>query len=289
MDEASFNTLFNKCPVLRYWWNGAVHSVYFRTSPPEVLASPYKLFTETWTDTDNVLNTDFKMFSSFEEAKNGMNAWQHCVYNGNGIGYPFDCGPQSAIRRQYFTRKMKMGTIHQNVGAFDIYTGDDCPVTTVPSPWKWTSSNWTRAVANIDSGLVQNNMDEASFNTLFNKCPVLRYWWNGAVHSVYFRTSPPEVLASPYKLFTETWTDTDNVLNTDFKMFSSFQDAKNEVNAWQSCNYNAPGNGYPRDCGPTGPVRRQYFTRNMKTGMTLQNVGAFDIYTGEDCPYSAIE
>merc|ERR1719215_2222997 len=104
-----FNMLFNMCPVVRYWWNGAVHSVYWRTTHPQLLASPYKLFTETWTDTDNVLNTDFKMFSSFQDAKNEVNAWQHCVYNGNGIGYPFDCGPQSAIRRQYFTRNMKTG------------------------------------------------------------------------------------------------------------------------------------------------------------------------------------
>ena len=40
-----------------------------------------------------------------------------------------------------------------------------------------------------------------------------------------------------------------NKMNTDFKLFSNLDDAKNDINAWKFCNYDDPGVGFPRDCG----------------------------------------
>ena len=47
------------------------------------------------------------------------------------------------------------------------------------------------------------------------------------------------------------WFDTDNVLNTDFALYSTHLDAFYDTNRWLVCNYNDPGIGFPRDCGPT--------------------------------------
>ena len=36
----------------------------------------------------------------------------------------------------------------------------------------------------------------------------------------------------------------------DFKLYSNYDDAKNNRNEWKYCNLNYPGIGFPRDCGP---------------------------------------
>jgi hypothetical protein len=50
---------------------------------------------DTWSDTNNVLGTDFSLFSTVEDAWAGTNPWTFCSYNDNGIGFPRDCGPTS--------------------------------------------------------------------------------------------------------------------------------------------------------------------------------------------------
>ena len=45
-----------------------------------------------------------------------------------------------------------------------------------------------------------------------------------------------------------------NSFNVDFKLYSSYVDAINDTNAWTFCNFNDPGVGFPRDCGPMGAV-----------------------------------
>ena len=56
-------------------------------------------------------------------------------------------------------------------------------------------------------------------------------------------------------LFLDTWSSkpngTSNVLNKDFELYSTYQDALNGNNKWNVCNYNDTGIGFPRDCGPS--------------------------------------
>lgn len=64
------------------------------------------------------------------------------------------------------------------------------------------------------------------------------------------------------QLFLENWFTTNNggsnILNTDFELYSSYDDAIRGVNPWTFCNYNDPGIGFPRDCGPNGHVASQW-------------------------------
>ena len=63
-------------------------------------------------------------------------------------------------------------------------------------------------------------------------------------------------------LFTSNWfskpNGKSNTLNKDFALYSSVADAQAGKNAWTSCNYDDPGIGFPRDCGPTGLVGSQW-------------------------------
>lgn len=48
----------------------------------------------------------------------------------------------------------------------------------------------------------------------------------------------------------------DNMLGTDFKLYSSYKDALDDNNTWTYCNYDHVG--FPRDCGPTRRVPDQW-------------------------------
>ena len=54
------------------------------------------------------------------------------------------------------------------------------------------------------------------------------------------------------------WFDTNNQFNEDFALYSTHLDAYLDTNRWTFCNFNVPGIGFPRDCGPTGVVHNQW-------------------------------
>ena len=54
------------------------------------------------------------------------------------------------------------------------------------------------------------------------------------------------------------WFDTNNRLDVDFALYSSYMDAYYDQNRWTFCNYNDPGIGFPRDCGPKGRVNNNW-------------------------------
>eukprot|EP01084_Bolivina_argentea_P203496 347560_1 len=60
--------------------------------------------------------------------------------------------------------------------------------------------------------------------------------------------------------YMKLWRSAENIINTDFKMYSTLQDAVNDVNAWQYCNYDDVANniGAFRDCGAYGYVPGQW-------------------------------
>lgn len=67
-----------------------------------------------------------------------------------------------------------------------------------------------------------------------------------------------------WDLFTNNWFDIskgiNNKFNVDFKLFSNMEDAMHDRNQWKFCNFNDPGIGFPRDCGPNGGVGGQWLS-----------------------------
>lgn len=74
-------------------------------------------------------------------------------------------------------------------------------------------------------------------------------------------TEPTGAATSAFTLFTTNWFNDGNVLNTDFALYSSVDDAVSDSNRWAICNYNDPGIGFPRDCGKSGFVGGQWNSR----------------------------
>ena len=85
--------------------------------------------------------------------------------------------------------------------------------------------------------------------------------------SIYYKRKTP--LPSEQELylldmFMNNWSSESNVMiddenpDGDFMLFSSYEDALNEDNAWEYCNYDADRIGFPRECGPYGRKWNQW-------------------------------
>ena len=78
-----------------------------------------------WTSTDNVLGTDFGLYSTFEDAVDGTNMWQYCNYGGSSststtdaVGAFRDCGITGYDDCDW--------TADENNGIWDIGNNIDC-------------------------------------------------------------------------------------------------------------------------------------------------------------------
>jgi hypothetical protein len=61
----------------------------------------YENIINTWSSNNNTLNTDFKLYSSYDDLLKDRNAWTYCNYNDLGIGFPRDCGPNTGVGFQW--------------------------------------------------------------------------------------------------------------------------------------------------------------------------------------------
>lgn len=189
---------------------------------------------------------------------------------------PAGCETDSVHCAVYNSHPDECGTYDADLG---IVNTDCCACAPVTA--------WETVVELGGTGTtVVTDVGAAQFNDLFSQCPVVQYWRNGAVHSVYVRTSPININA--YEIFTETWKSAENTLNQDFKIYDSLADAEANQNSWTYCNYNDPDVAYPRDCGRSGGVGSMWFTMpGDRFDIRGISAGAkFEIFTGSTCPSS---
>ena len=74
----------------------------------------------------------------------------------------------------------------------------------------------------------------------------------------YRRHIPVPSGVNMYDLLHTHWRSSGNRLGLDFSLHSSYADAVSGKNGWSFCNYDDPGIGFPRDCGPRGYVPHQW-------------------------------
>jgi hypothetical protein len=149
----------------------------------------------------------------------------------------------------------------------------------VLEPPKAAAGNWAPVVRVKRREVEQNN--QTKFNELFAKCPVARYVRDDEVSSIYVRTSTIPASFDAHNLFTESWKDTNNKFNTDFKIFSNMQDLS-RGSSWQYCSFNE--HGYPSKCGKTGRSSEYWFRMPSLGGVRGAINAGFEIFEGGDCP-----
>ena len=126
---------------------------------------------------------------------------------------------------------------------------------------------------------------EVQFRQLFAQSPnriVYRYCPSclDSMRNIYYKRKagrPYPAEKNFLDLFLNTWSSANNTLGVDFDLFSTYQDALAETNAWIYCNYDG-GFGFPRDCGParnTGNnwnsyTRSGYYSDGFQNGFYVE-------------------
>jgi hypothetical protein len=90
--------------------------------------------------------------------------------------------------------------------------------------------------------------------------------WHESHRDIYYKRITPIPDAGSEEgqvyfldLFLNNWFNSPaNNLNTDFELYSTYEDALAGTNKWQFCNYNDPGIGFPRDCGEKWRTNNQW-------------------------------
>jgi len=124
-------------------------------------------------------------------------------------------------------------------------------------------AGWTYVVGEGDLMQKDNQIyDGLKVTTMFNESPnkimrrVCTECYNSHKDIFYKRLTPLPENFDILNLMMNDWTNTNNVLNTDFELYSTYIDALSGDTSkrWTFCNFNDLGIGFPRDCGPTGRV-----------------------------------
>lgn len=132
--ESIFNRNVANLPVPYYitrigWhgYKGDYESVVYKRKTSSAGINMWKLFTTDWFDeTNNIKNkfhVDFDIYSSVENAKDGIGAWKFCNFNDPGIGFPRDCGINKAAGGQWMSqsrggKKTWILYLHKNEKSF---------------------------------------------------------------------------------------------------------------------------------------------------------------------------
>ena len=180
-------------------------------------------------------------------------------------------------------------------GSTTAYTWGSCEATCAvgqPDGCPAATGAFSTAVALNDNGSATTaDIGEASFNEKFAACPVVKYVRNGVDYAFYTRTSDIPSDFNAYSIFTYTWANSDNVLGTDFEIYSSLDDLKSGSNKWSYCNYNDPDVGFPRDCGPNGYIANTWFSfpGGKYNARGLTSGSGFELWDGSDCPVTATQ
>ena len=125
------------------------------------------------------------------------------------------------------------------------------------------TSKWTYVVGEGFSDQ-SRIMDARLFKEMFEdlSVPIVRRVCPTCIEThkdIYYRRLTP--MPDDFDLMDtlmNNWFDTDNVFNQDFALYSSYMDAFYDDNRWTFCNFNDPGIGFPRDCGPDGRVNHNW-------------------------------
>mmetsp|Transcript_12356 Transcript_12356/g.10975 ORF Transcript_12356/g.10975 Transcript_12356/m.10975 type:complete len:424 (-) Transcript_12356:385-1656(-) len=137
------------------------------------------------------------------------------------------------------------------------------------------------AVVDVGATIFNDLFYSSSTPILYRYCPNC----NDEHKHIYYRRFTQ--LDGSFNVYgvTDNWFSENNVLNTDFKLYSTLNDALNDVNCWTYCNYNDPGVGMFRDCGVDGYVPFEWTAR--ETYRTDGEAAAFYVYL--ELPQAIIE
>ena len=95
--------------------------IYYQRLTPLPAAAGFnflKVFLTDWFSAENLLNVDFALYSTYEDARDGTDAWTYCNYDDGDIGFPRDCGPTGHV--SYNWNSIKKSSPHAKHNGFFV-------------------------------------------------------------------------------------------------------------------------------------------------------------------------
>jgi len=136
--------------------------------------------------------------------------------------------------------------------------------------YRHNDTKWIR-IAGKDS-LYETALGPSGFKAYFeNTNKIVRRVCATCVKShkeiYYKRLTPIPDSMNLLQYLLNTWKEQDNQFNVDFKLYSSFEDAENDTNHWEFCNFHN-SEGFPFECSPKQKVPLQWSTFHWANGRT---------------------
>jgi hypothetical protein len=126
-------------------------------------------------------------------------------------------------------------------------------LSTAPIPPTNIPPSWSPVFSRGSYGI--NDIGETATNNLFAATGVFRRMGGPQGQIYYKRLTPIPSGWSVYSNMVNVWASANNVLGTDFNLYSSYEDLLANNNAWKFCNYDDFGKVAAfRDCGPNEGV-----------------------------------
>ena len=134
----------------------------------------------------------------------------------------------------------------------------------IASGYEIDTASWTYVIGEGFDNVGDPIMDARLFKAMFEalEVPIVRRVCpscSGSHRDIYYRRLTP--MPDDFDLLDtlmNNWMSLNNTLNVDFALYSTSLDAYYDVNRWTYCNYDDPGVGFPRDCGPTNRVNNNW-------------------------------
>ena len=261
-DELFYNNKPNSVPNINYGLfirlcNGNCAStheiiVYNRISSTQIDLKQNTLI--TWASNNNVLNSDFELYSSWNDFISQSNKWLFCNYDDTNIGFPRDCGPNGGVGCQF--NSYSYTACAQNYGYYVLVSNTISPLY-LPDVSQY-NAEWVLMYSSGTFGTIDNSnyWDELFYNNKPTSIPNINYGvllkicndctGNDHKYIIYNRISSTQIDLRQNMLI--TFSNSNNILHTDFELYGSWHDFLIQSNKWQFCDYNDNNVGFPRNC-----------------------------------------
>jgi hypothetical protein len=125
----------------------------------------------------------------------------------------------------------------------------------------------------ITSMITKTSMDAlfASTGMFYRRC----YNCDTSHQHIYYKRITPIPTGFSFYDLLIYWASTNNILNVDFRLYSTISDLQNDVNRWTYCDYDYPNIGFPRNCGPSGQVTSQWTSQYSSYSATAKTADYF--------------
>lgn len=223
--------------------------------------------TEPGTDVIMMVSVGDRHFRIVTEIQTNGTPFFFWALKDAGVGFPRDCGRDRLIGHQWISaaRSWSKDFVFEVEGKVLFYELDTV---------------WTE-VGSFTGGAFAENEDvtaesfaahvEQEGAIVHRSCPSCA----DTHKDIFYKRITPVPSLSDFDgerpdnfldLFTGSWFSTpSNQLNVDFKLYSSYDDAIEDVDAWTFCNYDEEHVGFPRECGPTALTVGQWSSTTSRT------------------------